>query len=178
MLREAAGFLRSHDPRAQDHDEVKAPGSSFWSWLGQALAMCSPESRYVPPVPESTYEGELFEIENRLMREIVADHAAVIVGHGAAQMLRGRPGVLSVFLHAPEPWRIARVQEIYHLDQRAARHMVHESDRDRARFVQALSGASWTDRRGYDLAVDTAAIGFEAAIDLIVQAVRARTSDS
>jgi hypothetical protein len=52
--------------------------------------------------------------------------------------------------------------------------MVRDSDSERAKFIQAIGGVSWTDVRGYDLAVDTAAIGFEATVDLIVRAVSAR----
>jgi cytidylate kinase len=170
MLRDAAEYLRLNESAP-----IETAESSWWSRLGQAFAMAGPESGYAPPSPESVYEGDRFEIEKRLIREIVAEHTAVIVGHGAAQVLRGRPGVLSVFLHAPEPWRIARVQQIYRLaDQRAAQQMVRESDRDRAKFIQAIGGVSWTDVRGYDLAVDTAAIGFDATVDLILQAVKAR----
>jgi cytidylate kinase len=171
MLRDAAEYRRLHDSSAQ----VATADSSWWSRLGQAFAMAGPDSGYVPPSPESVYEGDRFEIEERLIQEIVAEHTAVIVGHGAAQVLRGRAGVLSVFLHAPEPWRIKRVQQIYRLaDLRDAQQLVRDSDRDRAKFIQAKGGVSWTDVRGYDLAVDTAAIGLEATVDLIVRAVSAR----
>ena len=57
------------------------------------------------------YEGELFEIEKKIIQEVVdgqiATEPTVIVG--AAQTLRGRACVLSVFLHAPEKWRIERL---------------------------------------------------------------------
>jgi len=167
MLRHAAEYLRSHDP-----DEQVNPDRSSWWWrFGEALALGGPDCRYVPPPSDAVYEGELFEIQKRVMRELVEGHVAVIVGRGAAQVLRGRAGVLSVFLHAPESWRIARVQQIYGLtDQRAAQRMVHDSDRDRARFIRALTGNDWTDVRDYDLTVDTATIGIDAVVDLIVRA--------
>ena len=56
----------------------------------------------------------------------------------------------------------------------AAQQMVQESDRARAKFTQALGAVDWTDARGYDLALDTAAMGIEGAVDLIVQAATAR----
>ena len=105
----------------------------------------------------------------------MAEHTALIVGHGAAQVLRGRAGVLSVFLHAPESWRIDRVQHVYRLpDRRAAQQMVRDSDRDRARFIQEIGGVSWMDARAYDLTVNTAAIGFQATIDFIIRAMSPR----
>src|SRR5436309_10862938 len=96
MLRQAAEYLCNQ--KTQERGE--AGQSSWWSRVGQAMALGSPDAGYLPPSSEALYEGELFEIEKRLLHEIVDDHVAVIVGRGAAQILRGRAGVLSVFLHA------------------------------------------------------------------------------
>ena len=52
--------------------------------------------------------------------------------------------------------------------------ILQHSDRDRATFVQRLAGTDWTDARGYDLAVNTAAIGLDGAVDLVVGAVADR----
>jgi cytidylate kinase len=173
MLRHAAEYLREQGRS----EPITTARASWWSRLGGAFALGGPECGYVPPSSEVVYEGELFEIQKRLIQEIVDGHVAVIVGRGAAQTLRGRPGVVSVFLHAPEPWRVERVQQVYGIaDRRAAHRAVHDSDRDRGRFIEALAGVDWTDSRGYDLVVDTAAIGFEAAADLIVDMVNTRAT--
>ena len=174
MLHDAAEYLHIHDP-----DEKIEPTSSWWSRLGQTLALGAPDVGYVPPTSDATYEGELFEIEKRIIREVVEGQVepepTVIVGRGAAQTLRGRTCVVSVFLHAPEPWRVDRVKQIYGLpDESAAQRMVHDSDRARGRFIKAIAGVDWTDVHTYDVALDTAALGFEAAVDIIVRAVNAR----
>ena len=170
MLRVAAEYHRDHDSPAETEDT----GASWWSRISQAFAMGGPDSRFAPPSVESVYEGDLYEIEERLLREIVNDEATVIVGRGAAQTLKGRPGVLSVFLHAPEAWRISRVQDVYTFaDRRAAQQMVNESDRARARFIQTLGPAAWIDARGYDLALDTSTVTIDGAVSLIVEAARA-----
>ncbi len=171
MLRQASEYLNDHAPEPQ----VETRASSWFLRLGQAFAAGGPDCGYLPPSSDAVYEGELFEIEKRLLPEIVEGHVAVIVGRGAAHTLKGRPGVISVFLHAPERWRVERVQQVYGIaDRSAAQRMVQDSDRDRARFVRAIAGVEWTDVRGYDLAVDTAAVGLEAAIDLVVRAAQAR----
>jgi cytidylate kinase len=174
MLHDAAEYLRLQGLQ-ESPAETAAAESSWWSRLGEAFAMGAPDSGYVAPSAESAHEGERFGIAERLIREIAAAHPAVIVGHGAAQVLRGHAGVLSVFLYAPEASRIARAQQLYRLeDPGAAEQMVRDSDRDRAGFIQAISGVSWTDACAYDLAIDTAAIGLEPTIDLIVRTVRVR----
>jgi len=165
LLRLAAEYLRGTD------DEIAAPLSSWWARLSNAFASGGADCGYVPPSSDAVYEGELFDIEQRLLTEIVDEQDAVIIGRGAAQILHGRPGVISVFLHAPEAQRIERVQQIYQLaDRGAARRMVQRSDIDRAQFVRALNGCDWTDLRRYDLVVDTSAIGFDGCIDVIMRA--------
>ena len=142
MLRVAAEYLGDHGSPAA----TEPAGSSWWSRISAAFAMGRPDPRCGAPSVESVYEGDLFEIEQRLLREIVDDEPAVIVGRGAAQILRGRRGVLTVFLHAPEPWRVSRAHDVYRLaDRRTAQQMVTDSDRVRARFVQTLSDVAWTD---------------------------------
>jgi CMP/dCMP kinase len=114
-------------------------------------------------------------VENKLLREIVEAHAAVIVGRGAAQTLRQRADVITVFVHAPEPWRVDRVQQVYSIPNRdAARQVVQKSDRDRGRMIRSLADLDWTDVRSYDLAVNSAAMGLDAAVDLIAAAVASR----
>jgi cytidylate kinase len=175
MLRDAAEYLRTHDPE----ERVEAPVGSWWSRLGQTLSLGVPEAGYMPPDADAHYEGELFEIEKKIIQQVVegqiANEPTVIVGRGAAQTLRGRACVLSVFLHAPEKWRIERAQQVYSLaDTAAAERMVRESDRARARFVKAVAGVAWTDASVYDLTVDTSALGFEAVVEVITRAVDAR----
>lgn len=174
MLRDAAEYLRTHDP-----EERVEPTGSWWARLGQTLALGMPEAGYVPPASEADYEGELFEIEKKIIKQVVEGQIAVeptvLVGRGSAQTLRGRACVLSVFVHAPEKWRIERAQQAYSLaDTAAAERMVRESDRSRARFIKAVAGVNWTDACSYDLTIDTAAIGFEAAVDAIARAADAR----
>jgi CMP/dCMP kinase len=172
LLRDASQYLHEQ-PAAGSSPEAVATGpsgSSWWPWLTSAFSRGCLDGVYVPPSESVTYEGDLFEIEHRLIREIADGEAAVIVGRGAAQTLRGRPGVFSVHAYAPEPWRIDRVQRLYGLDRHAAAQMVRHSDRDRSRFIRRLVGTDWTDPGGYDLAVDTA-LGLDVAVDLIVSAV-------
>ena len=169
MLRVAAEYHQDYSSPA----EIEETGSSWWSRISQAFALGGPDSRFAPPSVESVYEGDLFDVEERLLREIVDDEATVIVGRGAAQKLKGTTGVLSVFLHAPEAWRISRVQDVYKFaDRHAAQQMVHESDRARTRFMQTLGAVAWTDSRGYDLALDTSTVTIEGAVNLIVEVAR------
>src|SRR5215467_13725830 len=176
MLRTVAEYMSVHQ------DSSTNEGQSADSWyerLGTFFSLGSLDCGYIPPSPTVLYEGEIVGLEDRLIREIVDDHVAVIVGRAAAQVLRGRPSVLTVFVHAPEQWRVERVQEVYKTaDQAQAVRMVRQSDQERARFIRRVAEVEWTDPRSYDLAINSMTIGFDAAVDLIVRSVTARSAEA
>ena len=167
MLRDASEYLRVHDPNLE---RVGERIDTWWSTMAGAIAMGGLSGLGMLPV-DTIREADMAHFERRIIEEISQQHPAVIVGRGAGHVLKGRPGVLSVFLHAPEEWRIERVVQHTGATPAKARDAVRESDRHRASFMRALTGADWTDARQYDLAIDTCALGIEAATDLVLQVV-------
>jgi cytidylate kinase len=171
LLRVAAQYLKERDAAPAE------PPSSFWALIERAFALGAADGVYCAPSVMDDYEADVFATETRLIQEIVDAHAPVIVGRGAAQTLRQRPDVITVFVHAPEDWRVDRVQRVYQLASRdAARQAVLRSDRDRGRMIRSLANLEWTDVRCYDLAVNAATMGVDAVVDLIVHAVTARAA--
>lgn len=164
MLRDASEYLREHDP---DLEQVGERMDTWWSAMSGAIAMGGLAGFGMLPV-ETAREAEAERIEQRIIEEIAQQHAAVIIGRGATHLLRDRPGVVRVFVHAPEAWRIERVAERAGVPAAQARTIVRESDRNRAGFVRALAGADWTDARDYDLTINMAATGLEAATGLVL----------
>jgi CMP/dCMP kinase len=169
MLRIVAEYLSEQRSKKDGQ-----PSDSWFERMGTLFALGSLDTGYVPPSPNLLYEGEIVGIEDRLIREIVDDHVAIIVGRGAAQILRGRLDVVTVFVHAPEQWRVDRVQQVYKTADRAeALRMVRQSDQERTRFIRRVAEVEWADARCYDLAINSMMLGFDGAVDLIVRSVTA-----
>jgi cytidylate kinase len=169
MLHDASEYLRVHDPNLE---RVGERIDTWWSTMAGAIAMGGLSGLGMLPV-DAMREADVAHIERRIIEEIVQLHPAVIVGRGAGHVLKGRTGVVSVFVHAPEAWRIERVAHHTGVTPAKARDAVRESDRHRASFMRALTGTDWTDARQYDLAIDASAVGIEAATDLVLQLVPA-----
>jgi cytidylate kinase len=172
ILSRAAAILGLEDERTIENLEEHA--SDLWSRMRRAIAIGAPDAKFVPPPPPAVDEGIVQDAQTQFIREIAARDEAVIVGRGAPHVLGGRDNVIRVFIHAPKRTRIAEVGRIYQLSQEDARAMVERSDRDRARFVQSLTGRSWTDACLYDLTVDTSVFAPDLVVDLLVHAVNAR----
>jgi len=174
--------LRSGIPEKelQSYDE-RLPG--LWQRIASALATSSPEVT-MPAIPYehlpslSTHD-RLVQITRTVIEEAAERGNAVIVGRGAAFILRSRPEVLNVQLHASLPARIryllARVEEIppdTRPDERSLEGLCRSIDDARAEYIRRLYGVDWLDATHYDLTVDTGRLGVQRTVDLIENVAR------
>jgi len=81
--------------------------------------------------------------------------SCVFVGRGANVILRGMPGLISVFMSARNETRIERVKEYFRCDEKRAIHIIERSDRDRAGFYRYFFDIDWRHKGNYHLAFNT-----------------------
>lgn len=110
-----------------------------------------------------------------ILHKLADQGSCVIVGRAVWYVLRDHPDVVRVFVHAPRPYRLHRLEEIYGDSPAEARRNLQRSDSARASYYHHISGRRWGDARDYALTVD-APIGPEAAADLIVHYLHSRPS--
>ncbi|MBQ8830588.1 MAG: cytidylate kinase-like family protein [Oscillospiraceae bacterium] len=99
--------------------------------------------------------------------KLIADRGScVIVGRAADHVLRERENVVSIFIHAPKPYRVNKVMEMYGDTHEEGAKSIARSDASRAAYYENISGKAWGDSRNYSLCIDSS-IGVEAAAELI-----------
>ena len=164
LLVEAARRLHRDPEALEAYDERHL---SFWERTRMAYAFGGAELPYTPP-PVTVDDMELFDTQKEILREAAGRGPVVVVGRAGFAVLRGEPGLLSVFLHAPLEVRSERIRKIYGLGSLSeAKEMVVQSDKQREHFVKAASGLDWRDPQHYHLCVDTARLGTAAAAELV-----------
>ena len=172
ILQEAARLLDVED---HDLERLEERVSTFWTRTAQVFSLGGPDVTYVPPTLRAVYEEDLFRVESRIIQEIAAHDSAVIVGRGGFHVLRDHPGLVSVFVHAPEAWRAERIRTTGGVsDLVSALEILRRSDRDRARFIQSMTGLAWQDAHLSHLCLDTSKLGLDAAIDLVSHLLSSR----
>jgi cytidylate kinase len=108
----------------------------------------------------SCIEATIFEMATR--------DEAVLVGHGAAIVLREIPHVLRVRVDAPEALRAMRIRYRQGLaDEEAALHVVREVDRERAARVKFLYHVDVDAPLLYDLVIDTDRVSVADGVRII-----------
>lgn len=171
ILAGAARRLRQDEQQLAGRDERVL---SFGRKLLAAFSAGTPENDYAPPPFPFPEDEELFAAETKIIREAVhGGERVVIIGHGGSSILKALDGVVRIFCHAPLPYRVHRLMALYGIpDEHEARRAVEEQDLARERYLKAVTGLNWKEADQYDLCINTAGCGLDAAVDVILEYIR------
>ena len=98
------------------------------------------------------------------------------LGRCADYILKERPDLLTVFLHADIDYRKNAVIEKYGIDEKSALKEIKATDKKRARFHNFYSDEKWGEADTYDLCINVAKIGIDKTVDLIEEYIKSRYS--
>jgi cytidylate kinase len=146
--------------------------SSFVENLMKSFVFGTPEAASVPPSRRPIYDQELFEVESRIITAIADQYDSVIVGRGGYFMLRERPNVVNVLIHAPMDFRIKRFRKWHPASEDQAREEITSTDRQREKYLKNMTNTDWYDARNYHFCLDAEAVGFETAVRMIIDLVK------
>lgn len=116
---------------------------------------------------EPTQTDELWLAQARAITRIANEGSCVIVGRCAGAVLKKRPNVFNVFVHAPLVPRIGRVMERENVDHMKAAEMIKRVDKERRDHCEQYVGSQWTDINSYHLSIDSSVIGTKDSATLI-----------
>lgn len=122
-------------------------------------------------VSDATYVDTM----TALIRELAATGRIVILGRGSQMMLHDMPHALHVLCVAPADLRYRRLAEREEIPLEEARKRGAESDQARAAFYKKFWKTDVEDPRLYDITIDTSRLPFDAAAEVVVAAVQAKS---
>jgi len=149
--------------------------------IAQALAACGlPEPELdrfdekKPPLWDS------LQMQRRkflhFLRAVIYDYArkgrVIVAGRGGQVLLRDIPGTLHLRIVAPFEVRLRRFREQQGGEEKQAVRVLRRSDRDSAGFLRSFFDVDWDDPALYDLVVNTDKISVEAAVQVVLEALR------
>jgi cytidylate kinase len=109
------------------------------------------------------------EVVQKLLPEIADAGNCVIVGRGSAYYLGKRTDAFHVFIYAPFPERVRRLQDKGKSEKEAV-ELAETVDRDRADFIKQYFDVEWPGRHRFHLMVNSA-MGDDAAVEIVLDAV-------
>jgi cytidylate kinase len=150
--------------------------ASTWDRITELFTFGLPDATYSAPPFRTVTDEHLFGLEGKIIKELSERNDCVVVGRGGLHVLRGHPGAVHVFLHAPVEYRVKLAIEAYHAKTKdQAELLIHESDRARQAYLARMAKYDWLRSSNYHLTMDTSVIPPEKAAEAIIDFVKLKT---
>jgi cytidylate kinase len=125
-----------------------------------------------PMLPEGARAEDFRDATEAELRRQAATGEGVLLGRGAVLVLRDHPRVTRARLDGPPEARLRQTVDRWDLEEEAARRAMHATDHAHAEYVRRFYGADLADPSLYHLVLDTTAIDFDTAADILAAAAR------
>ena len=110
----------------------------------------------------------LWSIQCSVILQLAEQGPCVIVGRNADYILKDRDDCLDVYIHAPDDARAERIVRLYGQSEKSPEARLQEKDKRRRINYQHYTGRTWGQAQNYDLCLDSAALGIERCVELIL----------
>lgn len=136
------------------------------SFLYSLLLSSNPTRSMEDNLPLS---DKVFLMESRIISEIAENEESfILVGRCGSYILEEK-GCFSVYIYAPQKYRIKRAVEEYGIKPNKAEGIMKKADKRRETFFNVNTGRSWQDKDLYSLCLNSE-LGDELCAELIVKA--------
>ena len=102
------------------------------------------------------------------IRRVASEGGCVIVGRCADYVLRDKPNTVKLFVKADMKSRAARAIALHGVEESKAEEFVRRADKQRASYYNYYATSTWGDVNNYDLCLDTAKLGIEGSVEMIL----------
>lgn len=136
-------------------------GKAFWHGSMERM----------PALPDAgVFDGErMVEFVRDYVRKTAESGNCVVVGRGAACILSTLPGAFHIFVYASKKRKIEWFEKNFPEHVGSAEEELAATDRRRAAYVRRFHDVDWTDRRLYQLMMNSC-MGMEAMVGATIHA--------
>lgn len=140
----------------------------------------SVEKRFMEPYlgienAGAAQEDLLFQQEMQVIRDVYAKESCIIVGRLSDYILHNEPDVISVFVYAPEEFRINNIMKKHRISAKEAKKLVRRMDAARKNYYHFYSLGKWNQKKKKDLMLNRKAFGVEGCADILEAMVKTKT---
>lgn len=114
----------------------------------------------------------LFMVQSKIIRDICAKGACVIVGRCANFILKDNPNCFNVFIHANKEYRKTKINEKYKATPPCTDKDLEISDKNRANYCLHYTKKDWRDATNYHVTLDASSYGSEKAAQKVIELLK------
>ncbi len=120
--------------------------------------------------------SNIFEYQSKIIKDIAERESCIIVGRCSNYILKDRDDTISIFIHAPEKFRIKRASSVHYMSDEELAAYLKRADDKKAEYYENYTGSSWYDVTQYDLSVDCEKFGIRGCVEYIKKYAEMRFS--
>ena len=120
-------------------------------------------------------DDALFDYQAKIIRQLADQGPCVLIGRCADYVLKDRPDVVRVFVHADPDFCLEQAMKVDSLPEDEVVRKIAEIDDYRAKYYKHHTGHDWYDARNYDLSLNSGVLGFDGVVEEIVQYMEVRS---
>lgn len=148
-------------PKFVEENGEQAPGKSLLSYAFT--------SQGVPGIMNGLSTSDfLWNIQCTVILQLAEKGPCVIVGRNADYILKDRPDVMNVYIHANMDFRADRIVHRYGEADKSPMARLQEKDKRRRVNYQHYTGRTWGQSQNYDLCLCSSSIGVKRCAEIIV----------
>ena len=118
------------------------------------------QGELIPPESSDfTSNDNLFNYQAKVLRELAEKESYVVIGRCADYILKDKPNVFKIFIHACAEECIKHEMERLCMNEKDAAKHIKKMDKYRSEYYYYHTGEKWEDPKNYDLSI----IGFGKA---------------
>ena len=107
-------------------------------------------------------------------KKAASGESFVVVGRCSETKLKQYSGLISIFVLGDKSAKIARVMQLYKMNENEAKSFIEKKDKKRKCYHNYHVGLHWGDSRLYDISINSTRLGIEGTIDYLEQYIKAR----
>ena len=131
----------------------------------------------IPPESDDfTSNSTLFKYQAKVIKALAEEESCVIIGRCADFILKDRPNVVSVFVHASPEYCLEQAIAKGANGGKDVERFIQKTDKYRAEYYRYYTGQDWNDARNYDLCLNSEKLGFEKCVEAIKSYIQVRFS--
>ena len=114
----------------------------------------------------------LWNIQCGVILQLAEKGPCVIVGRNADYILKDRPDVLDVYIHADTEFKAERIVRLYGESERSPAQRLAEKDKRRRVNYEHYTGRTWGAAQNYEMCLCSSKLGIDQCVKIIVEAAR------
>ena len=109
--------------------------------------------------------------QTKAIKEIAKKSNCIIVGRAADYILKDNPNLISIFIYAPNEYRINKLKEMYNDNKNEAMKHILDSDKARSSYYEVITNQKWGNKDNYDLCINSE-IGNKETAEIIYNYIK------